>query len=162
MRRQSGVAVFIESGAALATGLLIGVTAMPAAAMDQQDLQRLLQEGSCQSCDFSGGDMAGIRLHGSNLQGSTLEGTNLRGARIVEADFSNADLSDADLSGALVQDTTLSGATMEGTVLNGTVFDGADLTNVQGLNQLQLDAACDDRRANVSALSVGLTLAPCR
>ena len=163
--RASWVALSEPSGVravALALVALAAVVGGPAAALDQNDLQRLQQMGDCQGCDFSGGQLAGARLSGGNLAGANLEGADLRGASLVDVDLSNADVRDADLSGALVQNVSLRGAMLGGAVFTGTVFVGTDFSAAQGLTQWQLNAACDDQRANVSSVPIPLSLPPCR
>jgi|APTNR8051073442_1049403.scaffolds.fasta_scaffold17185_2 uncharacterized protein YjbI with pentapeptide repeats len=155
--RRSGV-LLMGLAAAVGTMLMAG----PAAALDEQDLQRLQQSGDCQDCDFSGGELAGARLTDSRLMGSNFEGADLRGAAFVGVDLSNADLRDVDLSGAVIQNTWLRGAQLGGAVFNGTVFAGADLTGARGLTQWQLNAACDEQGSNPSAVPIPLSLPPCR
>lgn len=132
------------------------------AALDQQDLNRLMADNACESCDLSGAQFARMRISGSDLVGSSLYGADLTGSVLFNVDFSNADLRDADFSGAVVQATQFSGANLTGATLAGTVFVGADLSGAQGLSQQALNMACDDQRANVSQVPIPFVLPACQ
>jgi uncharacterized protein YjbI with pentapeptide repeats len=133
-----------------------------AAALDQQDLSRLMADNACESCDLAGAQFARMRISGSDLVGSSLNGADLSGSVLFNVDLSNADLRDADFSGAVIQATQFSGADLAGATLAGTVFVGADLSGAQGLSQQALSVACDDQRANVSQVPIPFALPPCQ
>ena len=133
-----------------------------AAALDQQDLRRLMSDNACEGCDLAGAELTGMRLAGTDLAGASLNGADLRRSFLFNVDLSNADLRDADLGGAIVQATQLSGADLAGTSLAGTVFVGVDLSGARGLSQELLNMACDDQRANVSQMPIPFSLPPCQ
>jgi Pentapeptide repeats (8 copies) len=92
------------------------------ASLDHADLRAaILVMTHLNRTDFYGADLSGADLYGANLNGANLNGVNLS-----EADLSWADLSGADLYEA---------------ELHGTNLSWADLREVIGLKQEQLDAA---------------------
>ena len=81
--------------------------------------------------------------------GADLQGRRLRYANAVRAFLVNADLRNTDLRGANLEDADLRGAKLEGADLAGVNLlrvnlTGADLRNVKGLTQAQLEGACGD------------------
>jgi uncharacterized protein YjbI with pentapeptide repeats len=146
----------------MAAAVAVMVSGGEALALDQQDLNRLMSENACESCDLSGAELASMRFSGTDLTGSSLNGANLRGSVLYNVDLSNTNLRDADFGGAAIEATQFSGADLSGANLTGTVFVGSDLSGAAGLSQQALDMACDDRRANVSQVPIPFALPPCR
>lgn len=88
-------------------------------------------------------------LNGAHLQEADLKGFNLEGADLQRADIGNADLGDANLEGANLSGTTLTGANLENAYLGLANLEGADLSyanlnNVDGLTQKQIETASGD------------------
>lgn len=111
---------------AIALGGLL-IAPLPAIAQNQDDVERLLETGSCPSCDLSGADLSDRDLSDAYLPGAFLFG----------ADLSNTNLRRANLRRAL---------------LNGAILDGADLT----LSDLT-DASIEGARMDVPAIFTGAT-----
>ena len=101
-------------------------------------------------------DMSGVSFFGTNLNGAHLVSANFSnaglrcakfneayllnatftGARIVNADFTDAELECVDFTDALLKEVKIEGARLKDTNLTD-----AELLNVQGLQQHQLDEA---------------------
>jgi uncharacterized protein YjbI with pentapeptide repeats len=77
-------------------------------------------------------DLVRADLHGANLDSASLYGANLRGA-----DLRGATLSEADLSEATLSEADLSGANLSKAVCRGTAFIDVDLSEVQGLAEME-------------------------
>jgi uncharacterized protein YjbI with pentapeptide repeats len=85
-------------------------------------------------------------------------GANLSYSDMTDADLHHADLAQAHLSRATLEGANLVRAVLHGTDLVGTVFNCADLSNVRGLMQSQLDDACGEK---VTGLPFGLVITAC-
>jgi uncharacterized protein YjbI with pentapeptide repeats len=101
--------------------------------------------------DFTGADLAGIRLEGADFRGAMLEGVNLTDAELRGVDFTGAVLARANLSGADLTGAKLEGANLGAAKLCGAKAGGgidftravltkADLTNAD-LSDAKLDGA---------------------
>jgi hypothetical protein len=117
---------------AIALGGLL-IVPLPAIAQNPEHVERLLETGSCSSCDLSGADLSdrdlsdaylpGAFLFGTDLTNTNLRGANLRralmnGAILDGADLSFSDLTDASLEGARMSvPAEFTGATMDGLVM---------------------------------------------
>ncbi|MGB3212366.1 MAG: pentapeptide repeat-containing protein [Desulforhopalus sp.] len=108
------------------------VAAANAAALD--NLEQLIQTGSCKGCD-----LAGLNFTRMNLSGMDLEG----------ADLSRAKLNLTNLSGANLRNTKLIGAVFGGTDLDEADLRGADLTGAS-LDNAYLGQALIDSKAPVA------------
>ena len=73
------------------------------------------------------------------------------------ADLRNAELSEADLTGAELIGADLSGSTLDGARL-GAKLSGANLADIEGLTQDQLDGACGDTGTKLPS---DLSVVPC-
>ncbi|NNC36902.1 MAG: pentapeptide repeat-containing protein [Hyphomonadaceae bacterium] len=99
--------------------------------------------------DLRRSDLRNGNFHGSSFQGSILkasdameanfQGVNFRGAYLTHGNFTNANFSDANLSKAVFGNAILTECNFKNANLSG-----ADMINVTGLKQSQLDQACGD------------------
>ena len=78
--------------------------------------------------DVDGANLSGAKLSDANLSGANLNGANLSDANLSGANLSDANLNGADLSGAYVGGADLSGAKLNGADLRGTTLSGANLS----------------------------------
>ena len=114
-----------------------------------------------QKADLRGADLgqanlkdAGLReanllyadLTGANLKNAILRETYLVGTILEKANLCKANLTDANLTGA-----NLTGANLTGANLTGAILEHANLRDVLGLDQTQLDLACGDDRTMLPA-----------
>lgn len=126
--------------------------AVPGAAFDSADLQRLRDSGhrSCRGCDLAGVDLGGMDLAEADLAeaslaGADLAGADLRGANLFQADLAGALLEGADLTRASLDRASLRGARAAGALLADASLDRADL------------AGADLGRATLEGASLALT-----
>ena len=135
--------------------------------------QRVRGGASCEGCDLfqidlsyqvvSGRNFTGSRIRQSdmtiaiadrtNFTGANLSLANLFGVRATGANFTGANLDEASLVGAYFGSANFTGAR-----LRGTNVSGADMANVRGLTQEQLNTACGDA---TTTLPSGLTVPAC-
>lgn len=92
-------------------------------------------------------DLSRAEFHGNDFTGSNLISVKAPAVDFTGSNFQNARLDHMNLSEAKLDDAKLNGVTFGYAVLSGTSLDGANLsdaklTNVQGLQQAQLDVAC--------------------
>lgn len=154
-------------------GLALFGLAGLATAQNAGEIARVQNGESCPGCnlfqaelsylDLSDVDVSGARLRQANMQLSTfdhwsfenanLSVANLFGTRFNRADFTNANLQAATLVGAY-----LGHSTVQGMDLTGANISGADLSDVKGLTQSQLEGACGDPSTKLPS---GLSVASC-
>ena len=79
-----------------------------------------------------------------DLRGANLSDLDLSGAQLHRANLSRANLVYADLSGAILTQADVSDANLLDANVSGTKFSQGGLSQVRGLTQDQLDAACAD------------------
>jgi len=152
---------------------LAAVFAAPALAQNAGEISRVQSGSSCSGCNLFQADLAyrdlpnvnlsGSRLRQASLSLSTMNGANFSrsdlsiadmfGGRFTGASFANANLQNANLVGAYFGSANFSGA-----VLTGAILSGAEMENVRGLTQAQLDTACGDRDTRLPA---GLRIPAC-
>lgn len=109
--------------------------------------------------DFSDANLEGANLVQADLRHAVLQDATLSNAVLAEARLGNADLSRANLysvnfSGADLSDAILVGAGLSKARLSATELEcaklfGADLSEVQGLIQDQLDQTCGDSNTKI-------------
>ncbi|CAI7974671.1 conserved hypothetical protein [Frankia sp. Hr75.2] len=75
------------------------------------------------------------------LLGGLLGAADLTDASLIQANLTRAQLVQVNLSGAKLNRAILIGASLLAADLTGTYLDGVDLTDVEGLEQEQVDAA---------------------
>lgn len=94
--------------------------------------------------DMSKAEMARTDFTGADFTGAKLEKAELGRAVLADAVLDGADLTRAEIARALFAGASLNGADMTGAYTYLARFEGTDLTQVKGLTQQQLDAACGD------------------
>ncbi|PKU26505.1 hypothetical protein CWS72_01275 [Telmatospirillum siberiense] len=109
----------------------------------------MLRRAELSGSDFTGADMHGVDLRNADVFGGTFVGTNLAVARMRHAKlrgcvFSQASLKGADLGGADLTGATFGDADLTGAILVGANLAEADLSEVGGLIQGQLDGVKGD------------------
>lgn len=139
--------------------------------------------GVCEECDLSGRILAGAKLTRSVFNRSDFSNAVLSRADASGSEFEEANFSDADLTHARLVEAVCPHAVFERALLSradarradfrranfrdadvtGMNFEdadlsGADLRNVRGLTQAQLNAACGDGATQVPR---GLRVQPC-
>ncbi len=81
------------------TACISTLTHSPAAqALDEDDLQRLIETRACPGCDLERADLRRLNLTGANLEGANLKEANLFYAILDGANLSGADLRSANLA----------------------------------------------------------------
>lgn len=109
-------------------------------ALDEADLQRLIETGECPGCDLEGADLRRLDLSGANLEGANMQAANFFYAILDGANLSGTDLSSANLSYVRALPLTLDsngeilefparfvGANLEGALMNYGDFSGAEM-----------------------------------
>ena len=109
--------------------------------------------------DLSRGEFNGSIFNDSNLISVSAEGANFSGSHFANARADHINLTDANLNKTLLHDVKFGNAIFEGTTLKEADLSGADLRNVTGLTQAQLDTACGNYKTR---LPVGMSLAYCK
>lgn len=109
----------------------------------------MLRRADLSGCDFTSADMHGADLRNADIFGGTFTGANLavarmrhaklRGCVFAQASLKGADLGGADLCGAKFGDADVTGA-----IFIGAKLAEADLSQVSGLIQGQLDGVEGD------------------
>ena len=97
------------------TALNVAATMFAAgvSAFDPDDLQKLMNNNACKSCDLSAANLAGADLALADLTGASLWLANL-----TDVSLYKADLTGADLGSAIVMDIILCNTTMpDGSVI---------------------------------------------
>jgi uncharacterized protein YjbI with pentapeptide repeats len=112
----------------------------------------------CVACRLEGADLSNTCVKAHDLHGADFDRANATLMCMSYANFSGATFRGTDLSGANLAHADLDGADLTGAVMTITSIKGTDLTNVKGLTQKQLDAACGDAQTKAPA---GLTVHLC-
>lgn len=107
---------------------------------------RHYEDGESQRLDLRDSVLVGARLAGAHLEGANLAGVDFGGTLLSQVSGGNFQ-EVTDLSGANFHEAVLDGAYFGRSILSGArldkaSLDGADLSEVVGLTQKQLDAAC--------------------
>jgi uncharacterized protein YjbI with pentapeptide repeats len=124
----------------------------------------VLTKASGDRADFSKAvlkwaDMSKAEMSRTDFTGADFTGTNLQKAELGRAVLAEALLDGADMTRAEIARAVFAGASLKGTDMTGayaylTHFEAADLTQVKGLTQEQLEVACGDDKTR---LPEGLT-----
>lgn len=104
-----------------------------------------LNEATLADVRMAGANLAGAMLSETNLTGARMAGVNLTGAWLIGANFTRARLVGAKFSGARMDGTILLPDSLRILNIRQAVFKRADLTDVRGLTQEQINAAGGDR-----------------
>lgn len=148
-------------------------TALPAAAQNAGQIDRVRGGASCAGCNLFQGDFSGLQARGLNLSRARLRQADLSLSVMNRTRFSNADLRDVEAYGGVFSSSNfaganltnanfvgayLEGANFSGATLSGTNFAGASLDRATGLTQGLLNQACGDE---ATRLPRGLTIPHC-
>ncbi len=134
------------SGARLSDAYLMAVN------LSKADLSgAFLSEASLNHANLSGANLGGAFLTLANLSGANLTEASLRMAYL-----NGANLIEADLSGAVLWGADLNLAKLSGAKLSGADLSGANLREVKGLTQEQLDSICTMEGSSPKNLPEGL------
>lgn len=119
-----------------------------------------LREAKLVNADLTDASLTGADLRDADLSGARLIGANLgvarlRHARMRVGDLDGANLRGADLSGANLTGARFGQADLTGAVFLETIINDADLSEVAGLTQKQLQRAWGNAR---TLLPSGLTV----
>jgi len=93
-----------------------------------------------------------------DLTSATAPNVNFEGSKFVNARFDHMNLRNAKLDGAKFHNVKFGNSILIGATMVAADFSKADLSEVQGLQQAQLDTACGDSQTR---LPMGLSLAYC-
>ncbi|HEY1073093.1 pentapeptide repeat-containing protein [Brevundimonas sp.] len=152
---------------------LIAASAVPAAAQNVSQINRVRGGANCPGCNLFQGDFSGMEVRGLNLAGARLRQADLSLTVMNRTRFSRADMRDveayggvfsgsnfagADLTNASFVGAYLDGAVLSGARLSGTNLSGAQLGRAVGLTQGQLNQACGDE---ATVLPSGLRIPAC-
>ena len=105
-----------------------------------------LSASNYRRANFSGSNLTNVNFSESDLVSADFKGSDLTKANLANVNLSGADLEDAKLDHATLRNSYLIGAAALGARLNQTDLSGANLTDVSGLTQTQLDLACADEK----------------
>ncbi len=108
--------------------------------------------------DMTRGEFKGSIFNDSKLISASAEDADFTGSHFINARADHIDLEGANLSDAVMHGVKFGNAVFDRTKLSGTDLSGADLRNVTGLIQSQLDVACGSYKTR---LPVGLSIAYC-
>lgn len=98
-------------------------------AKTSKQIDFLLEERLCRSCDLSGLDMSGLDLTGVNLIDATLTNANLSGSNLTGADLTGANLQGANLQYAVLDSVNLTNTDLSAADLEQATFDHAKFNN---------------------------------
>jgi len=147
--------------------------------LSNKDMTRMkLQNSDLSGSIFNRSNLSGGNFDNSNLSATHFKGefhesifndSNLVSVSAEDADFSNShfvnaradhiNLEGANLTGTIFKDTKFGNALFERAVLKDADISGADLRDVTGLTQAQLDTACGNYKTR---LPTGLSVAYCK
>lgn len=112
--------------------------------------------------DLHRADLTNANFSNSQFNYSEIISADAMNTRFFKADFSNAhlthsDFTNADFTSAIFENTKFGDAILKNAVFAGANLSGADLLNVQGLSQSQLDLACGNTETKLpSNLSISV------
>lgn len=118
----------------------------------------ILTNSDLQRADISRANFTHSNFADANLTSATAPNVNFEGSKFVNARFDHMNLRNAKLDGAKFFNVEFGNAVLIGATMVGADFSKADLSQVQGLQQTQLDLACGD---SATRLPIGLSLAYC-
>ena len=118
----------------------------------------ILTNSDLQRADISRANFTRSNFADANLKSATAPNVNFEGSKFVNARFDHMNLRNAKLDGAKFYNVEFGNAVLIGATMDGADFSKADLSEVQGLQQAQLDVACGDSETR---LPIGLSLPYC-
>jgi uncharacterized protein YjbI with pentapeptide repeats len=108
-----------------------------------------LCEADLRAVDFHMAMLAGANFSKAKLQNARLEQANLTRANFSEAQLQGANLDNAMLHLAILHKAILHDASLQDAMLFQANLQGADLSNVKGLTQYQINMACMDQHTKL-------------
>jgi len=104
--------------------------------------------------DLGGANLNKAMLAGANFAKAKLHNAQLKQANLTRANFSEAQLEGAHLDNAMLHlailhKAVLQDASLKNAMLYQTNLQGADLRNVEGLTQYQINMACLDKHTKL-------------
>lgn len=141
-----------------------GVNMSRATLSDAMLNQASLVASNMSNADFRGADMSDGTFTGSNFSGARFINTQASGADFSGAVFTLSEMDHADFENAKFLGTYFHSAQFGHAFIGGAQFDdadlsGADLSEVRGLTQSQLDTACGNHDTRLP--HGPFTLRPC-
>ncbi len=118
----------------------------------------ILTNSDMQRADISRANFTFSNFAEANLTSATAPNVNFEGSKFANARFDHMNLRNAKLDGAKFNGVEFGDAVLSGATMVGADFSSADLSEVQGLQQPQLDLACGDSK---TLLPIGLSLPYC-
>ena len=118
----------------------------------------ILTNSDMQRADISRANFTRSDFADANLASATAPNVNFEGSKFVNARFDHMNLRNAKLDNAKFDNVEFGNAVLIGATMAGADFSRADLSEVQGLQQAQLDLACGDSETR---LPIGLSLSYC-
>ena len=111
----------------------------------------LLHSGihDCPHCRLVGADLTNTCVKAHDLQGADFDGANATLMCMSYADFRGASFRGTNLSAANLAHAKMAGADLTGAQMTITSLLGTDMSDVKGLTQKQLDAACGDAQTRL-------------
>jgi len=133
---------------------------MPDATLIEAALtQSNLRDVDLRRADMTRGQFTGSVFNESKLFSASAEDADFTRSQFINTRADHIDLEGANLTDAVMHGTKFGNAVFSRTNLTGTDLSGADLRNVTGLTQAQLDTACGSYKTR---LPVGLSIAYCK
>ena len=118
----------------------------------------ILTNSDLQRADISRAHFTRSNFADANLTSASGANVNFEGSKFVNARFDHMNLRNAKLDGAVFHNVKFGNALLSGATMAGADFSKADLLEVRGLEQAQLDTACGDSETR---LPIGLSLSYC-
>lgn len=118
----------------------------------------ILTNSNLQRADISRANFTRSDFADADLTSATAPNVNFEGSKFANARFDHMNLRNAKLDGAKFHNVKFGNSILMGATMVGADFSNADLSEVQGLQQAQLDTACGDSQTRVP---MGLSLAYC-
>ncbi|WP_299395404.1 pentapeptide repeat-containing protein [Pelagibius sp.] len=103
--------------------------------------------------DMTKAEMARADFTGADFSGAVMVKVEFGRSILSDANMEGADLSRAEIARAIFKGARLAGSNFSGAYTYLTRFEGADLSEITGLEQHQLDVACGD---DATVLPAGL------
>ena len=105
-----------------------------------------LSNADLRRADLTEGNFSGSSFQGSILKASDAMEANFQGANFVGAYLTHGNFTDANFSDANLTNTSFGDAILDGCAFNNANLSGANLRDVNGLRQHQLDQACGNEK----------------
>jgi len=118
----------------------------------------ILTNSNMQRADISRANFTRSDFADADLTSATAPNVNFEGSQFANARFDHMNLRNAKLDGASFHNVQFGNSILMGATMADADFSKADLSEVQGLKQAQLDTACGDSQTR---LPMGLSVTYC-